>query len=339
MRSFHRNLLFTVALAWAGGACGGDNGNNPPDNQAPVADFSFSCTALACTFTDESTDPDGADDIDTYAWDFGDAGTSAEQSPAHTFAAAGAFDVALTVTDAAGETSTSTQTVTVSTSTVNLPPTADFTFICNAEECTFTDGSGDTDGTIASYGWDFGDGTTSAEASPVHTYAGLTELTDFDVTLTVTDDDGDTDAITQTVAVAPPAQTVCENPSGDFVECGLTLTNAATVTVTITSLDCTADGNTLVITAPDPDETVFTDGCSQTAGDVFNLNGGAAYTAGTELRAQMISGSDDPDRIAPALRVTGAYPEWTLEFDDGEDPTGPGEPDFNDIVMTVTATE
>ncbi len=110
--------------------------------------------------------------------------------------------------------------------------------------------------------------------------------------------------ITKTVAVAPPAQTVCDNGSGTFVECGLTLTNAATVTVTITSLDCTADGNTLVITAPDPDETVFTDGCSQAAGDVFNLNGGAAYAAGTELRAQMISGSDDPDRIAPALRVT-----------------------------------
>ena len=172
----------------------------------------------------------------------------------------------------------------------------------------------------------------------MHTYAGLTELTDFDVTLTVTDDDGDTDAATQTVAVAPPAQTVCDNGSGTFVECGLTLTAAATVTVTITSLDCTADGNTLVITAPDPDETVFTDGCSQTAGDVFDLNGGAAYTAGTELRAQMISGSDDPDRIAPALQVTGAYPEWVLHFDDGEDPTGPGEPDFNDIVMTVTAT-
>ena len=84
---------------------------------------------------------------------------------------------------------------------------------------------------------------------------------------------------------------------------------------------------------------VFDDGCSLTVGDFFDLNGGAAYAAGTELRAQMISGSDDPDRIAPALQVTGAYPEWTLSFDDGEDPTGPGEPDFNDIIMTVTATE
>jgi PKD repeat protein len=338
MRSVHRHVLFMAALALAGGACGGDGGT-PPSNDPPVADFSFACTALACTFTDESTDPDGAADIDTYGWAFGGDGTSAEQSPAHTFSAAGAYDVALTVTDAAGETNTSTQTVTVSASPVNTPPTADFTFVCNAEQCTFTDASTDGDGTIASYAWDFGDGNTSTEADPVHTYTGITVLKDFDVALTVTDDDGDTDVVTKTVAVAPPAQTVCDNGSGTFVECGLTLTNAATVRVTITSLDCTADGNTLIITAPDPDETVFTDGCSQTAGDFFDLNNGAAYAAGTELRAQMISGSDDPNRIAPQLHVTGAYPQWTLEFDDGEDPTGPGEPDFNDIVMTVTATE
>ncbi len=77
--------------------------------------------------------------------------------------------------------------------------------------------------------WDFGDGTTSTEADPVHTYTGITELTDFDVALTVTDDDGGTDTVTKTVAVAPPAQTVCDNGSGTFVECGLVLTNAATV--------------------------------------------------------------------------------------------------------------
>jgi len=27
-----------------------------------------------------------------------------------------------------------------------------------------------------------------------------------------------------------------------------------------------------------------------------------------------------------------------LEFDDGEDPTRPGEPDFNDLVLEVNAT-
>jgi PKD repeat protein len=327
-----------AALALVVAACGDDNGGGP-DNQDPVAAFTFNCNALVCTFTDGSDDPDGVDDLASWSWDFGGDGESDEQSPVHTFSAANTYEVTLTVTDAAGATNSISQDVVVST-TANVVPTADFDFICNAEECTFTDASSDTDGTIASYAWEFGDGETSTEADPVHTYAGITELTEFEVTLTVTDDDGGVSTpFTQTVAVAPPAQTVCDNGSGTFVECGLTLTNAATVRVTITSLDCTAEGNTLVITAPDPDETVFDDGCSQTAGDFFDLNSGAAYTAGTELRAQMISGSDDPNRIAPQLRVTGAYPEWLLEFDDGEDPTGPGEPDFNDIVMTVTATE
>jgi PKD repeat protein len=327
-----------TALALGVAACGDDNGGGP-DNQDPVAAFTFNCNALVCTFTDGSDDPDGVDDLASWSWDFGGDGESDEQSPVHTFSAANTYEVTLTVTDAAGATNSLSQDVVVST-TANVVPTADFDFICNAEECTFTDASSDTDGTIASYAWEFGDGETSTEADPVHTYAGITELTEFEVTLTVTDDDGGVSTpFTQTVAVAPPAQTVCDNGSGTFVECGLTLTNAATVRVTITSLDCTAEGNTLVITAPDPDETVFDDGCSQTAGDFFDLNSGAAYTAGTELRAQMISGSDDPNRIAPQLRVTGTYPEWLLEFDDGEDPTGPGEPDFNDIVMTVTATE
>ena len=32
-----------------------------------------------------------------------------------------------------------------------------------------------------------------------------------------------------------------------------------------------------------------------------------------------------------AIQVTGAYPDWELKFDDGEDPSGEGEPDFDDI--------
>lgn len=338
MRSIHRNLCFIASLTLVGAACGGDG--NGPSNSAPTATFAApTCTLLDCTFTDASTDSDGT--IASRAWTFenGTPATSTEATQAVTFAAAGTHTVALTVTDDGGATDDFSLEVTVST-TPNTPPVADFDFICNAEECTFTDASTDGDGTVASYAWDFGDGETSTEADPVHTYAGITELTDFQVELTVTDDDGATNAITKTVAVAPPAQTTCDDGLGNQVECGLVLTNAASVVVSVTSKDCTADGNTLIITEPeDPDFVVFDDGCSLVPPQDFPLNGGAQYAAGTELRAQMISGSDDPDRIAPALRVTGAYPQWTLEFDDGEDPTGPGEPDFNDIVMTVTATE
>jgi len=66
-------------------------GNNPP-----VASFTESCTNLACTFTDTSTD-DGT--LVSWAWTFGDGGSSSSQNPSHTYAAAGTYTVSLTVTD------------------------------------------------------------------------------------------------------------------------------------------------------------------------------------------------------------------------------------------------
>jgi serine protease len=59
--------------------------------------------------------------------------------------------------------------------------------------------SADADGSIVSYLWDFGDGSSaSAEASAAHTY---TDTGTFDVTLQVTDDRGATDSTTRTVRV------------------------------------------------------------------------------------------------------------------------------------------
>jgi PKD repeat protein len=340
MRSFHSKLLFVAALALAGGACGGDgNGGTPPENDPPVADFSASCTALACTFTDESTDPDGADDIDTYEWDFGGDGTSGEQSPSHTFSAAGAYQVSLTVTDAAGESNTSTQTVTVSTSAVNTPPTASFTFECSSLDCTFTDGSSDPDaGDVLTWAWDFGDGVTSTEQSPAHSYTATVPDT-FTVTLIATDADGAADTASNDVIVAPPA--ACEG-----VSCDLTLEADATVRITLTSVGCTAEGNTLRITAP-IDTTLFTNGCNTPEGTSYDLGGvGNVFTANTTIVPEVTSGSQSlafPPTLQ--LRSTSGYPTWILDFDDGEgcgsgDPTcGGEEPDFDDLVITIEATE
>jgi len=59
-------------------------------------------------------------------------------------------------------------------------------------------GSNDSDGSISSYSWDFGDGSTSDQANPQHTY---TTAGKFDAVLTVTDNGGaaDSDNITITV--------------------------------------------------------------------------------------------------------------------------------------------
>jgi uncharacterized delta-60 repeat protein len=61
-------------------------------------------------------------------------------------------------------------------------------------------GSSDVDGTVASYSWDFGDGTSAAGATPTHTYAKDGTYT---VRLTVTDDKGVPGTTTQTLIVAP----------------------------------------------------------------------------------------------------------------------------------------
>ena len=68
---------------------------------APAASFSWICQKLVCTFTDQSTD-DGT--IVSWAWTFGDGGTSTAQNPSHTYAAPGVYTVHLTVTDNTGAT-------------------------------------------------------------------------------------------------------------------------------------------------------------------------------------------------------------------------------------------
>jgi PKD repeat protein len=343
MRSFHSKVLFAAALALAGGACGGDgNGGTPPENDPPVAAFTFACPpgGLACTFTDASTDPDGAADIDTWDWDFGGDGTSDVQSPSHTFSADGSYEVSLTVTDAAGESNTATQTVTVSVTTpVNNPPTASFTFECLSLDCSFTNGSTDPDaGDVLTWEWDFGDGVgTSTEQSPSYSYTSTAPDT-LTVTLIATDADGAADTTSNDVIVAPPA--ACEGGA-----CDLTLPENATVIVVLDSVGCTADGNTLRITEP-VDTTLFTDGCNTTPGEEFELGGaGNVFTANTTIVPQVTSGSQSLS-FPPTLRLRAgtAYPTWILEFDDGEgcgeaDPTcGGDEPDFDDLIIRIEAT-
>ena len=83
-----------------------------PANNAPVATFGENCSNLACNFSDASSDSDGT--VTSRAWDFGDGAVSTQQDPSHTYAAAGDYTVALTVTDNDGATGNASTTVTVS---------------------------------------------------------------------------------------------------------------------------------------------------------------------------------------------------------------------------------
>lgn len=172
------------------------------NNQAPVAVANgpyAGSVNMALNFSSEgSEDPDGS--IVAYAWDFGDGGTSTEANPSYTYSNEGTYNVTLTVTDNDGIMGTAATTAVIGVG--NLPPTADAKgpYSAKVNEMVQFDGgnSKDPDGSIVSYEWDFGDGSTGSTESPLHGYA---DAGTYNVTLTVYDDSGAMDADVTTVTV------------------------------------------------------------------------------------------------------------------------------------------
>ena len=88
--------------------------STPPANQPPVAAFTAAPSGLSVQVDGSgSTDPDGV--VASYTWDFGDGTSGSGASTTHTYAAAGTYDLRLTVTDDRGATGTTTREVTVTT--------------------------------------------------------------------------------------------------------------------------------------------------------------------------------------------------------------------------------
>ncbi|RLF24648.1 MAG: hypothetical protein DRN01_06845, partial [Thermoplasmata archaeon] len=170
------------------------------NNIPPSVNFDYLPTSPTdldtISFTDLSTDSDGT--VDAWLWDFGDGNTSTEQNPTHRYGDNGTYTVTLTVWDNDEATNTTSKQITVT----NVPPIADFTWTpetpTDLETIQFTDSSTDSDGTIVSWHWDFGDGNISYEQNPTHKYADNGTYT---ITLTIWDNDGDSDSINKQITV------------------------------------------------------------------------------------------------------------------------------------------
>ncbi|NVK88313.1 MAG: S8 family serine peptidase [Gammaproteobacteria bacterium] len=147
----------------------------------------------------------------------------------------------------------------------NLPPLSQFSVDCIGLSCDF-DGSSssDSDGSITSYAWDFGDGNSANGMIQNHNY---TNAGDYTVTLTVTDDGGASHSSSQTITVVDDSSGGVEAAASGYKIRGrhhidLTWSGAAG-----TSVDIFQNGSLLTTTANDGAYTVAT-----------SNRGGASYT-------------------------------------------------------------
>jgi gliding motility-associated-like protein len=160
---------------------------NPRPDASFYSSLTQGCEDLAVSFLQNS--PDAI----AYVWDFGDGSPiSNEANPEHLYENPGSYLVRFTATGAGGCNQTSNETV-ISVypkgraDFSSLPPAGSSEVLPEAQ-VSFLDRSAFATGYI----WNFGDGTTSTEIDPVHTYR---EPGEYFVSLTITDDGGCTDEI------------------------------------------------------------------------------------------------------------------------------------------------
>ncbi|WNY28177.1 hypothetical protein MmiEs2_03590 [Methanimicrococcus stummii] len=158
-----------------------------------VADFTANNTAGASPLSVKFTDKSSGNPT-KYVWDFGDGSTSSEKNPSHVYNKTGTYTVSLTVSNEFGS-DTKTEKALVN---VGTAPYVFFTAngTINSKQVAFT-----THGNVAdsaTFKWDFGDGKTSAEKDPTHTYASTGV---YNVTLTVSNSYGTFNYTLKNVAI------------------------------------------------------------------------------------------------------------------------------------------
>ncbi|WP_282036054.1 PKD domain-containing protein [Saccharicrinis aurantiacus] len=164
----------------------------------PVADFDIyydaSCIfPLELELTDTSTD--GQNSISQYQWNIdkqgeGTIAQSTNQNPKIELPSGGTYDITLAISTSPGQCNDQIfKQVSFEENVVSFLPNTTQT-ICQGQVISFTDTSLDGNGDEpVSYFWDFGDGTTSEEKNPDHTFLDAT-LSPYSVTLVVTFSNG-----------------------------------------------------------------------------------------------------------------------------------------------------
>lgn len=114
-------------------------------------------------------------------------------------------------------------------------------------------------------------------------------------------------------------------PTGGSTTVELTLEGLDGFRITLTRRECASPTNTVLLVAP-ISTTLTTTACQEPIGRTWSFPG--PYVIGTKISLQFISGVD---HAKGAMFLTGAYPDWTIAFEDGFDA------DNNDFFLSITA--
>jgi PKD repeat protein len=150
----------------------------------PVANFSSNITEGYVPLTAQFTDL--SENVTERNWDFGDGDTSSEQDPVHTYSSAGTYEVGL-VTNNENGTDSKLDTITVYEQPDGVIPIANFTSNITEGYAPLTVQFTGLSENATVINWDFGDGSTSIDHDPVHTYFAAGN---YRVKLTVSNENG-----------------------------------------------------------------------------------------------------------------------------------------------------
>lgn len=174
-------------------------------NNSLTASFTFSPSSpvagQAVQFTDTSTGSPTS-----WQWNLGDGANSTAQNPTHTYSTVSSYNVALRISNDSGSNSTSRTITVLPTSSLAASFTYSPASPAAGQPVQFTDTS---TGIPTSWGWDFGDGTTSAAQNPVHTFATASS---YSVSLTV-EAGSNSNSASKTVIVRQPGTIIATSPS------------------------------------------------------------------------------------------------------------------------------